>query len=127
ITDLIVTVAAAPGSIVVYRGQGTGLANAAEFAQPTTYPVGGDPIQTALVDLNGDTKPDLAVPNYFDDFISVLLAACVQDPRAPVLTAVRDVPHDQGGKVFVTWTRSSLDVQGGPVLNYRVWRRIPPG
>ncbi len=47
----------------------------------------------------------------------------------PVLTDVRDVPHDQGGRVFVTWQASGLDrpsTRG--ILNYRVWRRIlPPG
>src|SRR5207244_7506201 len=43
-----------------------------------------------------------------------------------VLTAVRDVPNDNGGRVFLTWTPSSLDVSGGPVNAYRVWRRIPP-
>ena len=33
-------------------------------------------------------------------------------------------PNDEGGRVFVTWTPSSLDVTGGAVNAYRVWRRI---
>lgn len=45
---------------------------------------------------------------------------------APVLTAVRDVPHDQGGRVFVTWLASRLDDPSGrAITGYRVWRRIP--
>lgn len=128
ITDLLVAVATpVPANVRLYLGQGTGLANAAEFGDPTDYPVGGDPPQTALADFNGDGKLDCALPNYFENFISVLLGTCISDPRAPSLTDVRDVPNDQGGKVFLTWTRSSLDVSGGPVTSYRVWRRIPAG
>lgn len=49
------------------------------------------------------------------------------EPSYPRIVSVRDVPNDQGGKVFVTW-RCRLD---GPdsrlVRGYRIWRRIPPG
>lgn len=126
ITDLLVAVATpSPGRIRLYLGQGTGLVSSTEFADPSDYPVGGDPVQAVVGDFNADGKLDCVTPNYFDDFISVLLGACAADPRSPVLTRVRDVPNDDGGKVFVTWTRSSLDVIGGSVTSYRVWRRIP--
>ncbi len=125
ITDLLASIATSPGKIRLYLGQGTGLVSPTEFGDPTDYAVGGDPIQAVLGNFNADGKLDCAVPNYFDDDISVLLGTCEADPRAPVLTRVRDVPNDQGGRVFVTWTRSSLDVSGGPVTSYRVWRRIP--
>ncbi len=41
---------------------------------------------------------------------------------------VRDVPNDQGGRVFLTW-HSPLDKPGARVVTgYRVWRRAPnPG
>lgn len=46
-------------------------------------------------------------------------------PADPVIVAVRDVPNDQGGKVFLTW-RCAVD---SPVTRwisgYRVWRRVP--
>lgn len=41
------------------------------------------------------------------------------------LDFVRDAPNDQGGKVLVAWTPSGLDVPGGSVTSYRVWRRLP--
>jgi sugar lactone lactonase YvrE len=43
----------------------------------------------------------------------------------PHLDFVRDVPHDQGGKVMLGWARSDLDIAGGTVIGYRVWRRLP--
>lgn len=43
----------------------------------------------------------------------------------PHLDFVRDVPNDQGGKVMLGWTRSDLDVPGGTITGYRVWRRLP--
>lgn len=45
----------------------------------------------------------------------------------PVLTGVKDVPNDQGGKVFVKWMRSSFDVVGiASVQTYAVYRSAPP-
>lgn len=43
----------------------------------------------------------------------------------PIIVDVRDVPNDQGGKVFVRW-RCNLDGPGSRALSgYRVWRRVP--
>lgn len=43
----------------------------------------------------------------------------------PVIAAVRDVPNDQGGHVFITWD-SPLDAPGIRVVTgYRIWRRAP--
>ena len=106
--------------VQLYLGNGNGT-----FAPPISYPVGIIPLNLAVGDFDGSGKPDIAVANYFNDFISVLLGTCLADPNAPALTAVRDAPNDQGGKVFVTWTRSALDVTGGSIQSYRVWRRIP--
>jgi FG-GAP-like repeat len=116
------TSSSVPTSLGLLLGDGHGA-----FASPTWYPVGTIPLMIAVGDFDGSGKPDLAVANYFNDFVSVLLGVCLVDPNLPVITSVRDVPNDQGGKVFVTWTRSAQDVTGGSVTNYRVWRRIPPG
>jgi hypothetical protein len=44
----------------------------------------------------------------------------------PAITAVADVPADQGGKVLVTWDASYLDaVPGIEVGKYWIWRSIP--
>jgi len=45
------------------------------------------------------------------------------DPQ-PVITAVTDVPNDQGGQVLVTWDRCYLDAwPQRAVENYSVWMR----
>ncbi len=58
---------------------------------------------------------------------SPILGQVVSSPN-PGIVAVRDVPNDQGGRVFLTW-RSPLDKPGTKVVTgYRVWRRAPnPG
>jgi hypothetical protein len=44
---------------------------------------------------------------------------------APRIVSVKDVPGDQGGKVIVYWTRSSLDVAPDTTItHYSVWRSI---
>lgn len=47
------------------------------------------------------------------------------NPSSPLIVSVRDVPNDQGGKVFLTW-RCGLDSPGIKIITgYRVWRRVP--
>src|SRR5512132_88302 len=48
-------------------------ASAPSFAATRNYRVGRDPQSVAIGDLNGDRKPDLAVANYSDPSVSVLL------------------------------------------------------
>jgi len=120
------------GTVNVMFGHGSGGFGDGTFAPPLTYSAGSSPTDVAIGDFNADTLPDLAVPNYLTHGVSVLFHGCGGPPPtppspAPTLTKVRDVPHDQGGRVFVTWLRSNLD--GGPspsITGYRVWRRIPP-
>ncbi len=47
-----------------------------------------------------------------------------RSPGAPVITAVTDVPDDQGRYVQVIWNRSPYDAPGSPVIieSYSVWR-----
>ncbi len=48
--------------------------------------------------------------------------------NAPILTAVLDVPGDQGGKVTVAWERSCLDQYPNQIITYySIWRGINPG
>ncbi len=43
----------------------------------------------------------------------------------PVMTGVRDVRNDQGGRVRVSWNRSDRDVEWlGGIVDYRVWRSV---
>ena len=45
----------------------------------------------------------------------------------PSILSVRDVPGDQGGKVFVNWTASSLDNLQYNLPFYSIWRSVPQG
>jgi len=43
----------------------------------------------------------------------------------PIITSVRDVPHDQGKKVTIVWKASSLDNNVNTLTHYSIWRAIP--
>jgi hypothetical protein len=134
ITDLAIgsITGANTGTVRIFLGGGAGGVGNGTFTGAQSVGSLGDPYQIVAADLNGDGRRDLAVSYYLTSSIAVFPGVCGNgppglDPRAPVLNHVRDVPNDQGGRVFLTWSASSLDVTGGAVNAYRVWRRIPPG
>jgi hypothetical protein len=113
-------------NVVLLKGDGYGA-----FEVHSSYPVSPYPLGLATGDLDGNGAPDLVASGLSSaGKVSILLARCEQpppDPRAPHLVSVRDVPNDEGGRVFLRWTRSSLDTAGiAQVTGYRVWRRLPP-
>jgi VCBS repeat protein len=117
------------GIAEVFLGQGAGGVGNATFGPVTTYTSGGDVFHVIVGDLDQDGRQDALMSQGNGNYVSLLPGICAEappDPRKPVLTDVRDVPNDNGGRVFLTWTASSLDVPGGAVNSYRVWRRIPP-
>ena len=46
-----------------------------------------------------------------------------------VITSIKDIPSDQGGKVRISWNKIYLDTVGAnpQITSYGVWRKIPPG
>ena len=54
--------------VLLNNGDGTG-----SFAPQVAYDVGSEPDSVTAADFNGDGKPDLAVANYYDNSVSVLL------------------------------------------------------
>ena len=118
----------------IFLGGGGGGVGDGTFTAGDSDGTHGDPYQILPGDFDGDGRRDLVVSYYLNTFIAVFPGLCSADSLppppppdpAPVLTDVRDVPNDEGGRVFLTWTASSLDTIGGPVHAYRVWRRIPP-
>jgi len=110
-------------------GNGAGGVGDGTFTMVANFPVGSYAISLAGGDFNEDGRIDLVTANYMSQNISVLLSQCdiVSPNPSPVLTDVRDVPNDNGGKVFVTWLASGYDTDAHhTVTGYRVWRRIPP-
>ncbi len=45
--------------------------------------------------------------------------------HSPHISYVKDVPNDQGGKIYMTWQASDLDTNLGDVTFYSVWRALP--
>lgn len=122
IADVLLTNATG-NSMLLLLGQGSGGVGNGQFALHTTYSAASFPAGIDTGDLNADGRPDAVIAGYISSTELTVLGACVS--QAPHLESVRDVPNDNGGKVFVTWLPSSLDVPGGSVNQYRVWRRIP--
>jgi hypothetical protein len=93
-------------SVLMNKADGSGTFNAA-----ASYPVGNDPYQVAIGDLNGDGLPDLAVTNYGDNTVSLLygqtdgtfttgqtIATCIN----PYGVAIADFRHTGQHDVAVT-------------------------
>lgn len=110
-----------PVNLVLGNGNGT-------FGTPQALAQGWLVTGFAVGNFDASSKLDVAYTTYLDNRVSVMLGQCQPPPPVPGpphITKVRDVPNDQGGKLFITWTASSYDVSGGSVTSYRVWRRIP--
>ena len=59
--------------LAVFSAAVFALTASAGFMPPVTYAVGSSPRSVAVGDFNGDGFPDLAVTNYGDDTVSILL------------------------------------------------------
>jgi FG-GAP-like repeat/FlgD Ig-like domain len=116
-------------TIEVFVGQGSGGVGNGNFSHHSSYVAPDYPLGIVAGDFSGDGILDLAAAGFTSNKVSILIGACAvppPPPGPPTLVSVRDVTHDQGGKVFLRWTRSAFDTAGG-ITGYRVWRRIPPG
>ncbi|MCB0728213.1 MAG: FG-GAP repeat protein [Ignavibacteriae bacterium] len=83
-------------------------------------------------DMNGDGLSDVIVGGPLNDqggtnigrtYLYLSSAPSVK----PIFSTVKDVPNDQGGKVFLKWARSGYDVSGiNMITDYLVYRSYPP-
>ncbi|MGC1781930.1 MAG: FG-GAP-like repeat-containing protein [Acidobacteriaceae bacterium] len=64
---------AAAGTVSVLLNKGSGWNGA--FGAAVSYPVGKDPYQVAIGDINNDGYPDLAVTNYASNSVTVLMGS----------------------------------------------------
>lgn len=129
IRDFAVT-SATGNSLKVFRGGSSAGVPTGTFSLLTSIPAGVFPVGLAAGSLGGDSLPDLVIAGYNSATVITLPSEC-PPPAAtgerPRLVSVRDVPADQGGRVFLRWTRSSLDSAGvAAITAYRIWRRLPP-
>ena len=54
------------------------------------------------------------------------ISGFLEDP-SPRDISILDVPHDQGGRVRLSWSKSPLDSSViTPISSYGIWRKIPP-
>jgi hypothetical protein len=108
------------------------------FSIPVSFPTGAGPIGITATPLYGDAIVDVVVTASSDNKINVYAGKCVAAPPPPPppppstydgrphIAFVRDVPADQGGHVFLAWSRASADSVGAFVITgYRIWRRVP--
>ena len=114
------------GQLLLLKGQGSGGVGDGTFAAPVVLADCCFPVHVIAADLDDNGKPDAVSCGYQSSSLGVFRDGCVPDPNVPHIVKIRDVPNDQGGKVFITWTRSALDVTGGAVNGYTVWRLVPP-
>ena len=129
IDDIAVTNSSAFGAtnqMSVLRGLGSGGAGNGTFDTPVSYDNCCTPVHPITADVDGNGRADVVSCEYTSNGVAVFLDGCSTPAGPPAIVRIRDVPNDEGGKVFMTWTRSSFDIPGGAVNAYRVWRQVPP-
>lgn len=122
------------GRAIIFFG-GTNMNNTADVVMSgesivDTY---GGSVSTAG-DVNGDGSADVIVgaPSYSTPNSGYIGRAYLYRSTAPSIvpriTAIADVPHDQGGVVNVQWSRSGYDARNvSRVTSYRLEQSNPPG
>ncbi|TFB13645.1 T9SS type A sorting domain-containing protein [Candidatus Marinimicrobia bacterium MT.SAG.4] len=86
---------------------------------PYDIPAGGS-VRAVFALIGGTDLADLQANA--DAALSVDLSAA-----SPVILSSIDVPNDEGGKVALNWTASSLDVNVNTLPYYSIWRALPVG
>lgn len=95
-------------------------------ASDANFSIDGNQQLTAYVDSAAIDGP-ITVTNQFGSSMSTAEFVVAPPDTAPSIVAIRDVPNDQGGRVFVDWVRSDFDTPEHRLIKtYRVWRRANP-
>lgn len=116
------------GASVQLRGLNLTGATKVQFGTggPAPFQILADTALNVVVD-NSATTGQISVTNAFSVGKSAFTFTVVPLDTVPHIVSVRDVPNDQGGKVFIGWLGSDVDLPGKRyITGYRVWRRMPP-
>ena len=117
------------GKVYLYLG-GSNMNNSPDIAMVGEGGIDqfGETVSSAG-DLNRDGYSDFIVGSYYNNsnkgkaYIYYGSAISVK----PRFMFVKDVPNDQGGKVYLKWAKSGFDVNGNNVItSYLVERSYPP-
>src|SRR6059058_2769952 len=103
-----------PGNVAVLLGNGDGT-----FQAPQPFAVGTNPQFVAVGDFNGDRVDDLAVANFGDKTVSVLLNATVKGPTITTQPVSQTVTAGQPATFSVTAT-------GTAPLSYQWQKGVTP-
>jgi hypothetical protein len=85
------------------------------FSPNVDFPTGNGPLSVSIGDINGDGKPDLALPNFGDNTASILLSTT---PKVTAVTATTpDGSYGVGSTIAITVTfDAAVNVTGTPRL-----------
>lgn len=114
--------------------------NNAGILKRVTGIVGSPPNDTSsplgtLSPLSVDTSSFSPTPNTLSGNIDIggggsdvlVIRLRLEPITSPYIFSIRDVPHDQGGKLTLRWIASSLDTNLSTIPFYSIWRAIPEG
>ncbi|MBN2070132.1 MAG: VCBS repeat-containing protein [Candidatus Krumholzibacteriota bacterium] len=113
----LVTANSATDDVSVLFGVGDGT-----FATAVDFQAADQPRSVTISDLNGDRMKDFAVVCRTSRDLSVFF-----NQTPPAIYSARDIPGDQGGKVYLSWTGARADINmTGDITHYSIWRAIDP-
>jgi hypothetical protein len=113
------------GTSVAIEGASFTTASKLRFgpSSDAAFTIDSDTRITAVVDSHAVTGP-VTVTNLFGTSVSTIEFTVIPPETSARIVSVKDVPNDEGGRVFVNWLRSDFDVAGfRSITGYRVWRR----
>lgn len=94
-------------SVSVFSNISTsGSITSGSFTSGVDFPVGSTPNKVAIADIDGDGKPDVVVPNFNNNTISVLQNK-ISEPVPPVITSFTPTSGQVGTTVTITGTNFS--------------------
>jgi hypothetical protein len=106
----LVTANMVSNSISIFRNTG-GVGNIS-FAARTDFPTGSEPISVGIADMDGDTKPDLAVSNSISDNVTIF-----RNNSSPGIISLMNIANYATGSEPGKIVMADIDGDGKPDMN----------